>query len=174
MLVTGNPLVRLCFGFCRFFPAEEFVGGIGGFGRPFAFRLQLQQVFLLLDADYRPASREPVAAHKRAFLALPDDKLTLPAFITLQSRRLSRRLRRRDIAILIKLNDCLAVGIIAASEERAESPVFVNQGFAAVGTFVLADFLLDHFTLLVALPGKLALRIAGATQEFTLLAETIN
>ena len=169
-----NRLVRLCFGFYRLFPAQEFVGGVSRFGRPFAFCLQLQQVFLLLDADYRPAARESVAAHKRAFLALPDYKLAFPALITLQSRRLSGRFGRCDIAILINLNDCLAVGIIAASEERAESPVFVNQRLAAVGTFVLADFLLYHFALLVALPCELAFRIAGTTEEFALLAETIN
>ena len=126
MLVAGKPLVRLFLGFYRFFPAEEFIGGVSRFGRPFAFRLQLQQVFPLLDADYRPAARESVAAHKRAFLALPDDKLAFPAFITFQSRRFSRRFRRRDITFLINLNYRLAVGIIAAAEERAESPVFVN------------------------------------------------
>ena len=126
MLVADKPLVRLFLGFYRFFPAEEFVGSVSRFGRPFDFRLQLQQVFLLLDTDYRPATGKSVAAHKRAFLALPDDKLAFPALITSQSSRFSRRFRRRDITILINLNYRLAVGIIAASEERAESPVFVN------------------------------------------------
>jgi hypothetical protein len=75
-------LFRRSFSEGGFLPAEDCVGLFGGFGRPFTLRLQLQQVIFLPDTDYRSALRVSVAAHKRAFSALPDDQLTFPAFIT--------------------------------------------------------------------------------------------
>ena len=69
--------------------------------------------------------RKFVTAHEGAFLALPDNKQTFFALVTLYAGRLRRRFWRQDVAILIYTEDSLAIRIAAAPEERAEPAVFI-------------------------------------------------
>ena len=49
------------------------------------------------------------------------------------------RLRRgQDFAVLIDIEDGLAIGIFAASEERAEPPVLIHHRLTADSAFMFA------------------------------------
>ena len=121
-----------------FFSAEELVGFFECFGWPLAFGLQFLEVVQLLDADDGPALRESAAAEEWSFFTLPDNKEAFFAFMTANFGRLGRRLGRQDVAILIDIEDGLAIGISAAAEERAESAVLIHHRLAADCTFKLA------------------------------------
>lgn len=55
------------------------------------------------------APRELVAAEEGAFLALPDYELTILAFITFYTGRLSGRFWRQDVAVLVNSQDGFTV-----------------------------------------------------------------
>ena len=92
----------------------------------------------LFDADNGPALREPVAAHERPFLALPDYQFAAFALVALNAGGLCGRFRGQDIAFLVQFEGCFTFGIIAAPEERAEPAVLIHHRLAALGTFMFA------------------------------------
>lgn len=125
-------------------------------------------------ADYGTAFREAVATEERAAFALPYDELALFAFVTCDAGRFRRRGRGQGIALFIQLEDGFAFRVIAAAEKFTEPAGFINHFAAAVGTFVLADFLLDHFAFPVAGTCEGTLGIFRAAQETAVLAEPIH
>src|SRR3990172_680043 len=128
----------------------------------------------LLYDNNSPALWELCAAHERAFLALANHELAVFALVALDARRLRRRLGRQDVSIFVHLQRCLAIGIIAAPEEGADPPVFLDHRLSANGAFVLAYLLFDHFTFLVTGTCKLAIGIRRAAKEFSILSEPVN
>jgi hypothetical protein len=113
-------------------------------------------------ADNGSAFGKAIAAEEGSFLALPDYKFAVITLVAVDSSGFGRRLGRQDIAVLVDVEDGLAVWIVAASEEGAESPALVHHRFAAMRAFVLADFFLYHPAFFVAWTGKLAVRVSRA------------
>ncbi len=94
----------------------------------------------LLDADNGPALWEPAAAHEGSSFTLPDNEVTFFALMTVNFGRFRRRFGRQDVAVFIDIEDGPAIGISAATEERAESAVLIHHRLAADSAHKLALF----------------------------------
>ena len=113
----------------------------------------------LFNTDNSSALWKPAAAHKGTFFALSDYQLTFLALIALYAGGLGGRFRRQDVALLVQLKSCFAVRIFTASQERAESTVFMQHRLAALGAFMFAYLIFEHLAFFVAGTGKRALGI---------------
>ncbi len=101
-------------GFFGLLGAQQLFGLLRRLRRPLALGLELLELVQLLDVDDGSAPRKPVAAHEGTLLALAYNQLALFALVAGQARRLRRGFGRQDVALLVQLENRLAVGVAAA------------------------------------------------------------
>src|SRR5205085_900118 len=99
------------------------------------------------------------APHELAAAALADDH-RLAALLAVDVRRDRRRLGGQELALLVEVDDRLALGVARAAQELAEAAAPLDHLLAALGTLVLRQLADGRLALLVHRLGRAALGVA--------------
>lgn len=94
--------------------------------------------------------------------------------MTFNFGRLGRGLGRQDVALLVELEDALAIGIVAAAEEWAEPAGFIDHRFAAFRANMFAYLFFKHFAIFIAGCAEFTGRIGRAAKELSVFAESVD